>query len=279
MNKFIISSLFAMFALLVSCSSDDNGGGSEPISTNSVFYGNLLFAGSSIDDDTRCSLYTKGDSASITLYDVSFSPMMPPMDIVIPGLECKKVDDIYIISGKEIVPTVSGNPITKYKMSVVDATLAGEKFVLNTVTAMGTIGFSNNYVAPEPVIGDRRYEGTIMSGSFMKDIIVDVAADEKTSTLDIVLRNVKFAENMPLELDVTLKAVPYSYSSGTFTFKGNNIAPYIFSEPEPAPAFTFAVAEGTIYGKSISMTAAMAENLASYLAGKEFVFNGIEIGE
>ena len=279
MNKFIISSLFAMFALLVSCSSDDNGGGSEPISTNSVFYGNLLFAGSSIDDDTRCSLYTKGDSASITLYDVSFSPMMPPMDIVIPGLECKKVDDIYIISGKEIVPTVSGNPITKYKMSVVDATLAGEKFVLNTVTAMGTIGFSNNYVAPEPVIGDKRYEGKILSDGFMKDIVVEVTADEETSTMDIVLRNVKFAEKMPLELDVTLKAVPYSYINGTFTFKGNNIAPYIFSEPDPVPAYTFAVAEGTIYGKSISLTAVMAEDLAPYLAGKEFVFNGIEIGE
>lgn len=280
MNKFIVFPLLAVFAMLVSCSGSDSGNGPElPEEKNEVFFGKLLFGGSSIADDTKCTLHIVGDSASVTLCGVSFAPAMPAMDIVIPGLACEKKNGTYFIKGKDIVPTVKGAPVTRYKMSSVDASLTDDKFVLNTVTAMGTIGFSNAYVEIKPVVSGKSYKGDLLSGDFVKEIVVDLDTDEASSTMDVVLNDVKFAANMPLTLNITLKDVPYVEYDGIITFNAENIAPYMNSETEPAPAYMFAVVEGSVSGSNLLLSAKMASGLAPYLAGMEFVFNGVEVAK
>lgn len=278
MKKLLILPLLAVLALFASCS-DDNGP-DLPETMNEVFFGKLLYNGAAIADDAKCGLDIVGEDAVVTLFGVTFAPAMPAMDIVIPGLKCKKSGDNYIISGKDVVPTVMGAPVDRYTMSSVEGLLSGDKFVVNTVTAMGTIGFSNAMIEIAPEDGaERSYKGNIVSGDFAKEIVVCVTMDKASSTLDVVLNKVKFAANMPLELDITLKEIPYTVNDGVVEFSATDIAPYMNTESEPAPAYMFATAGGCIAGDKLVFDAAMSDSLASYVAGRKFAFEGTEVVE
>lgn len=265
-----------MIAMLVSCSDDDNN--NMPEVKSEVYYGNLLFNASPIADDTKCSVDIVGEYASVTLHAVTFAPTMPAMDIVIPALDCRKNGDNYVITGKNVLPTVMGAPVDRYLMTRVEGYIEGDKFVLNTVTAMGTIGFSNALVTPVKPVGDARsFKGELLVGDFSKEVIIDIKKNV-TGTLDIVINDAKFAANMPLTLDITLKDIQYT-AEDDLTFMAENVAPFINTETEPAPNYMFAVVEGRLSGETLVMSAKMSEELAPYLAGKEFLFEGVEVVE
>lgn len=276
MKKLLFLPLFAMIAMLVSCSDDDNN--NMPEVKSEVYYGNLLFNASPIADDTKCSVDIVGEYASVTLHAVTFAPTMPAMDIVIPALDCRKNGDNYVITGKNVLPTVMGAPVDRYLMTRVEGYIEGDKFVLNTVTAMGTIGFSNALVTPVKPVGDARsFKGELLVGDFSKEVIIDIKKNV-TGTLDIVINDAKFAANMPLTLDITLKDIQYT-AEDDLTFMAENVAPFINTETEPAPNYMFAVVEGRLSGETLVMSAKMSEELAPYLAGKEFLFEGVEVVE
>ncbi len=276
MKKLLFLPLFAMIAMLVSCSDDDNN--NMPEVKSEVYYGNLLFNASPIADDTKCSVDIVGEYASVTLHAVTFAPTMPAMDIVIPALDCRKNSDNYVITGKNVLPTVMGAPVDRYLMTKVEGYIVGDKFVLNTVTAMGTIGFSNALVTPVKPVGDARsFKGELLVGDFSKEVIIDIKKNV-TGTLDIVINDAKFAANMPLTLDITLKDIQYT-AEDDLTFMAENVAPFINTETEPAPNYMFAVVEGRLSGETLVMSAKMSEELAPYLAGKEFLFEGVEVVE
>lgn len=276
MKKLLFLPLFAMIAMLVSCSDDDNN--NMPEVKSEVYYGNLLFNASPIADDTKCSVDIVGEYASVTLHAVTFAPTMPAMDIVIPALDCRKNGDNYVITGKNVLPTVMGAPVDRYLMTKVEGYIVGDKFVLNTVTAMGTIGFSNALVTPVKPVGDARsFKGELLVGDFSKEVIIDIKKNV-TGTLDIVINDAKFAANMPLTLDITLKDIQYT-AEDDLTFMAENVAPFINTETEPAPNYMFAVVEGRLSGETLVMSAKMSEELAPYLAGKEFLFEGVEVVE
>lgn len=277
MKKLLLLPLLAVFALFVSCS--DNDDSNLPEVKSEVFFGSLLFNGSSVAEDVKCGVDIVGEYASITLYGVAFAPTMPAMDIVIPALDCKKSGDNYVITGKSVVPTVMGAPMDRYLMTTVEASLVGDKFVLNTVTAMGTIGFSNAVVNIKPIGGSaKNYKGSLVVGDFTKEDVV-IGITKNGDMVDILLNDVKFAANMPLVLDITLKDVPCTAVDGNITFAAENVAPYMNTETEPAPQYMFASVNGTVNGGKLSFDAKMADDLAPYVAGKEFVFNGEEIAE
>lgn len=276
MKKLLFLPLFAMIAMLVSCSDDDNN--NMPEVKSEVYYGNLLFNASPIADDTKCSVDIVGEYASVTLHAVTFAPTMPAMDIVIPALDCRKNGDNYVITGKNVLPTVMGAPVDRYLMTKVEGYIVGDKFVLNTVTAMGTIGFSNALVTPVKPVGDARsFKGELLVGDFSKEVIIDIKKNV-TGTLDIVINDAKFAANMPLTLDITLKDIQYT-AEDDLTFMAENVAPFINTETDPAPNYMFAVVEGRLSGETLVMSAKMSEELAPYLAGKEFLFEGVEVVE
>lgn len=277
MRKFLLP-VFVLMAMLVSCSGDDNGSDSPEVK-NELFYGGLSLNGSLVSDDAKCTLDIMGDSASIILHAVTFAPTMPAMDIVIPALNCEKNGDAYIISGKGIVPTVMGAPMERYTMSSVDACLIDGVFTLSAVMPMGTIGFSNATVEPEPGIkpvSGKHFKGALSAGDFTMETVVDVLL--KDSVSKIILNDVKFAENMPVVIDITLADVPYTVEAGEeyveISFVAENVVPFINTGTEPVPAYTFASVEGRISGDRLSLSAKMADDLAPYIAGKEFVFDG-----
>ena len=110
-----------------------------------------------------------------------------------------------------------------------------------------------------------------------KSVVVDVKIDQVAGSLDLVLNDVKFAANMPLTLDITLKEIPYLVNDGALNFSATNVAPCINAENEPVAAYTFASVNGVIEGDRLLLDAKMAEDLAAYVAGMEFTFEGTEI--
>ena len=273
MKKLLFLPLLVMVAMLASCSSDDDN--NMPEIDSRIFTGKLLLNGSPVADGTRCELNVIDESASITLYGVQFAPTMPVMDITMPMLACQKSGDGYVINGKNVLPLVGGEPMDEFLISAVEASLVGDKFVVSAVTPMGTIGFSNALVTPVKPVGDARsFKGELLVGDFAKEVTIDVK-QKLAGTLDIVINDAKFAANMPLTLDITLKDIPYE-GGGDVTFAAENVAPYLNTETDPAPAYTFASVEGNVSGDKLSLNARMSEELAPYIAGKEFVFVGVE---
>lgn len=274
MKRILFLPLFAMMALLFSCSNDENN---MPETDDRVFTGKLLLNGSLIDDDTRCELNVVEGSASITIYGVQFAPAMPAMDITMPMLDCKKSGDGYAISGTDVLPLVAGTPMTDFMVSSLEASLSGDKFVVSAETALGTIGFTNALLTPVKPAGDSKsYRGELKVDEFVKEVVVDVKEDPAAGTVDVVINDVKFAANMPLVLDIALKNIPCIAGDGV-SFYAENVAPYINTETEPAPAYSFAVVDGKVNGTKLILNAHMADDLAAYVAGKVFIFEGVEV--
>lgn len=268
--KNLILPLLAIMALFVSCSDDSEG--TQPY--DNTFYGNLIYNAAIVDCDAKCDISIVDNVATVTLYAVKFAPAMPAMDIVIPAISCVKSNAGYLLSADNVVPLVAGVPVEAYAMSKVTGEVAGGSFTISCVTARGTIVFDNRFAMPEnPTLSDGSYVGELVVGGFAKNTVVDVAFNEAASTVDIVINDAKFADNMPLVIDITLKDIPYT-SGETIAFTATDVVPYINAEPEPVNAYTFATFEGNIVGGRLVLAAKMSESLASYVAGKVFEFSG-----
>ena len=277
MKKLLFLPLLVMMAFVVSCSSDDDN--NMPDVDNRVFTGKLLLNGSPITDGTMCELNVVEGTAAITLYGVQFAPAMPAMDITIPMLNCRKSSDGYEINGKNVLPMVGDKPMDDFLISSVEASLTGDKFVVSAVTPLGTIGFSNAIINIKPNGGSaKNYKGSLEVGDFTKEDVV-ISVTKNGNAVDVLLNDVKFAANMPLVLDITLKGVPCETDAANFSFAAENIAPYMNTETEPAPQYMFAAVNGVVNAGKLSFDARMADDLAPYVAGKEFIFNGYEIAE
>lgn len=277
MKKLLFLPLLVMMAFVVSCSSDDDN--NMPDVDNRVFTGKLLLNGSPITDGTMCELNVVEGTAAITLYGVQFAPAMPAMDITIPMLNCRKSSNGYEINGKNVLPMVGDKPMDDFLISSVEASLIGDKFVVSAETELGTIGFSNAIINIKPNGGSaKNYKGSLVVGDFTKEDVV-ISVTKNGNAVDVLLNDVKFAANMPLVLDITLKALPCTVDGANLSFAAESVAPYMNTETEPAPQYMFAAVNGVVNAGKLSFDARMAEDLAPYVAGKEFVFRGEEIAE
>jgi hypothetical protein len=277
MKKLFLLPILALFAVIVSCSSDDDNNMPEIVAKE--FTGKLLLNGSPITDGIRCGLYVIDGEASITLYGVSFAPAMPAMDITMPMLNCKKSADGYEISGTNVLPKSAGEPMMDFLMPSVTAFLKGDVFVVSAQTAMGTIGFSNALLTPvQPSVGEMNYKGELLFGDLPMEVVVNVTMDKAGAFLDLVINDVKFAEKMP-PIDITLKGIPYSKDADVLVFNIKDIDPYMNAEPEALSSYRFAFVNGEISSNGLSFVAKMADSAVHYVAGKEFAFTGSEVVE
>lgn len=122
------------------------------------------------------------------------------------------------------------------------------------------------------------YKGELFVGDFTKEVVIDIKKNTLAGVMDIIISKASFAANMPVELDITLKDIPYTTDGGE-AFAAENVAPYIGTKDTPSPAYMFATVEGSIKNNKLFFSAKMAEGLAPYLAGKDFVFEGEEVTE
>lgn len=123
--------------------------------------------------------------------------------------------------------------------------------------------------------------GDITSGSesdyFVMESVVSVTKND--STVDILFNDVKFAERMPVLIDITLKHVPSLSAANNLVFRAENVIPFINTDTVPNAEYKFATLHGTIAGNELLFNAKMADELAPYVAGMEFEFSGTEVAE
>lgn len=115
------------------------------------------------------------------------------------------------------------------------------------------------------------------SGYFVMESVVSVTKND--STVDVLLDDVKFAEMMPIFIDVTLKDIPFLAAENNLVFRAENVIPFINTDTVPDTDYKFAMLHGTIDGNELLFNAKMADELAFYVAGKEFEFSGTEVAE
>ena len=275
MKKLFLLPLFAFLALFVSCSSSD--GDNMPDRYEEVFYGKLLKDGAIYNDDTKCELNVIADMASITIYNVGF---LDGKEITLPNLTYVKSGDNYEIKGNNIIAIVGGKVDTSKIFRTVSASLKDGKFVVTADNEDMKIGFSNALQTPvKPADGKKSYKGNLLVGDFEKEVTIDVIIARSASLVDVVMKDVKFAPNMPLVLDITVKEMPYTEEGGVATFAATDIDPYMNTEQSPSDKYRFSQISGEIKGGSMVLSAKMADNLAPYVAGKEFAFSGTEVVE
>ena len=122
----------------------------------------------------------------------------------------------------------------------------------------------------EPIkVTDQSYIGTIkvdQSGtSFTAPNITTQIVKVDDKTINIKMLKVKFAEAMPVTLDMTIAGVSYTASSSKITLSGNNIVPTALGGS--FEAYKITGLNGTIQNKTLSLSMTCGVFPLSY-AGK-----------
>jgi hypothetical protein len=117
-----------------------------------------------------------------------------------------------------------------------------------------------------------KYNGTlIVNGHYKKENTdCEIIFDEQKEKLTMTIFQVKFAENMPLTLDISLQGIPCNATNEMTTFSGNDIVPMMGEVP--VPAYTFSNIEGSIKDDTDLIFSAT-------LTKGTFTFNGKKVVE
>ncbi len=93
----------------------------------------------------------------------------------------------------------------------------------------------NNNDLPNNPDESKCYKGTMIvdqnDGTVYTQEGVEVDYEIKGDKLNFVMYKVKFANGMPIKLDMVIEGVNYTEVNGTYTITGNGIVPYAMGGP------------------------------------------------
>lgn len=112
---------------------------------------------------------------------------------------------------------------------------------------------------PEPPTNAMTYVGTIEvdqndGTTFTKESIEVAYEINEEGKMNIVMYQVKFAEAMPLTLDMTIESVEYTTSDNGYALTGNNIVPIAMGGPFEQFMITNLTGEATKEGLTLNFT-------------------------
>lgn len=230
----------------------------------------------------------------IEMSGVKFSEMMPvTLDVTLRGIPCTETDGRLLFAADNIVPFIGGNASEDYKFALLTGWINADATAITFVAQMAddlaahvagmvfvyTAGESESggTVTPPPVSGGTEYEftGTLQVGEFiLNPAAVSVVVDMQAAVVDIKMSGVKFSDRMPLVLDITLCGLACENVGGVMRFAGQNVVPLIGAEPSESYTFASVTGEYNMRSSVFTFSARMADNLAAFVAGKEFTFSG-----
>ena len=243
-------------------------GGAEPIpfEIDKRLEGNFMLNDSVVKYDAVCRLQIPVHSGSVLFSGIPLPGFGEVSEISVSSLPCIFTGSDYVMGADTVIPVVNGTVSDVLVMTEVSAVYSAGKFLFSAETPLGKISFSNA-VAKE-------FAGTLAVGDYERNAVVAVREKQTLSVVDLLLDDVKFSPLMPVTIDITLKDIP-CYNNGNFTFSAENVVPYINKEPDPQPKYKFEVIYGTIVdGDKLVLVAKMADDLAFYVSGKDFLFTG-----
>ena len=123
----------------------------------------------------------------------------------------------------------------------------------------------NNELPPKP-IEKQCYKGTMTvdqnDGSFYTREDVEVDYEIKDGVLNFVMYKVKFAQGMPLTLDMVVEGVTYSESPEGYILTGDGIVPYAMGGP--FEKYTITSLQGNITESCFSLSFNCGEYPVTY---------------
>lgn len=270
MKHFSFLMCAAMLAF-VACDKDDE----TPYSENATLGGTLISTmanGSSFSQDDATVDFNFGENelVSFTLKGVKFAAAMPmTVDLQVDSVPFvrSETDGKNTFTIATIVPKFNGQPFPRYTFTnLTGEFLSSGSFSISFVAAGCNVAISN-VDATLPTAGlsaSGKMVVTIDSTTtFTKeDVVVNFKQNGDVATIEML--DVKFAEAMPLTLDMTIDSVSYSAIGDAISFSGDNIVPQAMGGP--FPKYTITKLNGTAdqKGKAFKFTMMCGSYPVSY---------------
>ena len=146
------------------------------------------------------------------------------------------------------------------------------KFFLLTLSSLILFGCENgdNNALPSKPDDNECYKGTMTvdqnDGTFYTQEDVEVDYEILYDKLNFVMYKVKFAEAMPIKLDMVVEGVDCLGAVGNYVLAGNNIVPYAMGGP--FEKFTITNLNGLITNNTMTLSFMCGEYQVTYNSTK-----------
>ena len=100
----------------------------------------------------------------------------------------------------------------------------------------------------------------VVNGNYVKENTICGVREMDGEKFTMNIYKVKFAENMPVEIDITIPGISYNLKDGTFS--GDTIVPLI--GVAPAAAYTFSSIEGNMTDTTLTFSATLTRGTFSF---------------
>ena len=128
----------------------------------------------------------------------------------------------------------------------------------------------NNNDLPNKPTASKCYKGTMdvdqNDGTIYTQHNVEVDYELKDGKLNFVMYKVKFANGMPIKLDMVVEGVDYTEVGGTYTISGESIIPYAMGGP--FEQFTITKLTGLITDDTMTLSFMCGEYPVTYSGTK-----------
>lgn len=146
------------------------------------------------------------------------------------------------------------------------------RFFLLTLSSLILFGCENgdNNALPSKPDDNECYKGTMTvdqnDGTFYTQEDVEVDYEILDDKLNFVMYKVKFAEAMPIKLDMVVEGVDCLGAVGNYVLAGNNIVPYAMGGP--FEKFTITNLNGLITNNTMTLSFMCGEHQVTYISTK-----------
>lgn len=286
MKKLLLFPLFAMLALMSACSSDDDDKKIfEAAVTEATYKGDLNMGEMTFTVKCEYKYDAESNCCDITLKGVTFAAAMPKMDITLENVPCTLKEGMVEFEARSLTPIMAMGgmsiPAEDYVIERLVGAATASSLRLTATMAMGVLEFegalSNGDEEDEDVV-EGGYSGTMAVFAtdtevpFINEAVrCEVIPNEDLTALDLVIYSARFAENMPVSVDIKLEAIPCKLLDGELHFGcEETFVPLVRVGEEfvPMEAFSFYYIAGISNGNTLAFEAEMTRG--------EFVFEGVQ---
>lgn len=270
MKKLLFIPLLLMSVLVSSCSSDDNGGsGTPPPPAEQVtkvdYYGEIKIADNILK--TRCTVIydTAAKLCELQFNSIKFAEGMPDVKVRVAGIPCSPGTSVIEFHVPDaVIPEVGfasadsdmsmpGEPNPQFAMENLTGAIAAETLSVSATLAMGELTFKGTVVPTYS--GNMNVLANGETEYFtQKDVKCEVETSLDGTSATLYLNGVKFADKMPVLIDLKLENIPCRQYDNRYSFAiSEDAVPLVKmgGTYTPMTDFTFSKLEGTVYDSGI----------------------------
>lgn len=259
MKHFFSFLICAAMLSFVACNKSDDEPYTEQASLKGRLTASMPGTPTFVQDEAGVDFNFGSDGlAIITLKGVKFAEAMPmTVDLVIDSVPYTRdeVNNTNSYSISKVVPKFNGQPMARYTITSLRGEFVSPDLFSMGFTASGTIEVSvSNMLLTNNTKSTAT--GTMITtlgtdSTYTKtDVVVNFSINNEFATIEMLA--VKFAEAMPLTLDMTIDSVSYITVGETVNFTGNNIVPTAMGGA--FPKYTITNLDGKIGDGKLSFT-------------------------